>query len=254
MINLEKFKILPSNTILMALKRIDSNRSGFLIVVDENDKVLGTLTDGDIRRALITLINYKSLQDSIREIYRDNFSFVTLRSSFEEVIEKFKSPRINFLPILDDESKLINIITKKQLHVFLLEDRQFDHYFDFQSLDHTVLEHEIYNKPWGFYKTTFLNDHVRVKIIKVYPNEELSLQEHKKREEHWIVIKGTAILTIGETIKNINPGDYIFIPKGCKHKVYNDSLNETLVLSEVQLGEYFGEDDIIRHEDKYGRN
>jgi len=81
--------------------------------------------------------------------------------------------------------------------------------YDFFSLDENQLEYEIYNRPWGIYKTTFLNKYSRAKIIKVYPKSELSLQEHKKREEHWIIVKGKGILIIGESTKNVSKGDYI---------------------------------------------
>lgn len=139
------------------------------------------------------------------------------------------------------------------MHYLLIEDIKFNLYFDFSTLDNKSIEHEIYNRPWGFYKTTFLNKYARAKIIKVYPEGALSLQEHKKREEHWVVIKGEGELIIGESIKIVRSGDYIYIPKGCKHKITNKCKNESLMISEVQLGEYFGEDDIIRYEDKYGR-
>ncbi|OEF97736.1 hypothetical protein BHF68_14050 [Desulfuribacillus alkaliarsenatis] len=121
------------------------------------------------------------------------------------------------------------------------------------SLDEEMIEHEIYDKPWGFFKTTFLNPYSRAKIIKINPLGELSLQEHSRREEHWVIIKGTGELIIGDSKKVMQAGDYIFIPKQCKHKITNISSTEPLMISEIQLGEYFGEDDIIRYDDKYGR-
>lgn len=247
---LQHFMTSPFQTIHLALEKINLNNKGFLIVVDEKEQTLGTLTDGDIRRAFL---EGKTIQDNIEHIYHQDFSFITIEDSFDKIIEKFKSPKVNFLPIIDENYQLRNIITKKQFHYLLMEDFNFDIMFDFLSLDKNLIEHEIFNKPWGFFKTTFLNPFSRAKIIQVYPTGELSYQEHKKREEHWVVIKGQGILVIGETTKQIKAGDYVYIPKGCKHKISNPSKNDSLMISEVQLGEYFGEDDIIRYEDKYGR-
>lgn len=248
--NLELFSILPESSILLALQKIDANKKGFLIVTDEGGRVLGTLTDGDIRRSFI---NGKTTNETIKGIFNSSYEFIDINSSFEEVTEKFKSPKIDFLPIVDTEHRLVNVITKKQFHVLLIEDIENDLHYDFSFIDETKLEHEIYNRPWGFYKTTFLNQHTRAKIIKVYPQGELSLQEHKGREEHWVIIKGEGRLTIGKSIKDVYPGDYVFIPKGCKHRICNKSKKDTLMISEVQLGDYFGEDDIIRYKDSYNR-
>ncbi|HHE05988.1 MAG TPA: cupin domain-containing protein, partial [Epsilonproteobacteria bacterium] len=76
--------------------------------------------------------------------------------------------------------------------------------------------------------------------------------EHKRREEHWVIIKGKGKVVLGESLLDVYPGKYIYIPKGCKHQIINDG-EENIIFSEVQLGEYFGEDDIIRYSDKYGR-
>jgi len=112
---------------------------------------------------------------------------------------------------------LINILTKKQFNVMLLENIAFDLSYNFRQLDNSILEHEIYNRPWGFYKSTILSSHAQSKIITVFPDGELSLQEHKRREEHWIIIKGTGIVVLGESLIDVYPGRYIYIPKGCKH-------------------------------------
>lgn len=237
-------------TILEALKKIDKNKKGFLIVIDHSQRVIGTLTDGDIRRAFI---KGHSISDFIETIYKDSFIYVKINDDFNKVIEIFKNYSVNFLPILNNDGKLVNLITKKEFHTALIEDIEFNLEFNFSSLDELTIDHEIYNRPWGFYKTTFLNPYAQAKIIKVFPKGELSLQEHKKREEHWVIISGEGELTLGESIKKVYAGDYIYIPKGCKHRIKNTSINNSLMVSEVQLGEYFGEDDIVRYEDKYGR-
>ncbi|MDD2652974.1 MAG: CBS domain-containing protein [Sulfurimonas sp.] len=237
-------------TILEALQKLQDNKKRFLLCVDEFDKVAGIITDGDIRRAFL---NKFHLDDKVYDIYNQQFEYLELSSSFDTVCEKFKLDKIDFLPILNEDKKLVNIIRKKQFHIMLLENFRFDLTYDFSRFDNNTLEYEIYNKPWGFYKSTFLTSHAQSKIITVFANEELSLQEHKKREEHWVIIKGHAKVILGESELYLNSGAHVYIPKGVKHQLINLSSDENLILAEVQLGEYFGEDDIVRYSDKYGR-
>lgn len=238
-----------NESIKLALNKLQDNKKRFLICLDENESILGLVTDGDIRRGFLQGL---CIDDSVQTLINVNFQSLSINSSFNEVCEKFKSDKIDFLPIVDNSMKLINIITKKQFHIILLEGIEFDLTYDFSQLDNITLEHEIYNRPWGFYKSTILTSHAQGKVITVFPKSELSLQEHKKREEHWVIIKGKGKVVLGESLIDVYPGKYIYIPKGCKHQIINDS-DENIIFSEVQLGEYFGEDDIIRYSDKYGR-
>lgn len=236
------------DSIKTALQKLQENKKRFLICLDDK-LVSGLITDGDIRRGLLDGL---TIFDSINKVINTNFQYLTLNSSFDEVCEKFKSDKIDFLPIVNNNMNLVNIITKKQFHIMLLENVEFDLTCDFSKFNTHTLEHEIYNRPWGFYKSTILTSHAQGKVITVFPKSELSLQEHKKREEHWVIIKGKGKVVLGESLIDVYPGKYIYIPKGCKHQIINDS-DENIIFSEVQLGEYFGEDDIIRYSDKYGR-
>jgi mannose-1-phosphate guanylyltransferase/mannose-6-phosphate isomerase len=238
-----------NSTILDALQKLQTNKKRFLICLDDKNTILGLVTDGDIRRGFLQGL---VIDDSLQKLININFEYLKISSTFDEVCEKFKSEKIDFLPIVDSDMKFVNIITKKQFHIMLLEGIEFDLTCDFSKLDNITLEHEVYNRPWGYYKSTILTSHAQGKIITVFPNSELSLQEHKKREEHWVIIKGNGKVVLGESLIDVYPGKYIYIPKGCKHQIINDS-NENIIFSEVQLGEYFGEDDIIRYSDKYGR-
>jgi len=238
-----------NNRISNALTKLQNSKKRFLICLDELNYVVGVITDGDIRRAFLNGIQ---INDILENVYSKEFSFLNINSTFDEACELFKLEKIDFLPIVDQNKKLINVITKKQFHIMLLENIKFDLSYDFRKLDNQTLEHEIYNRPWGFYKSTILSSHAQAKMITVFPNSELSLQEHKRREEHWVIIKGKGKVILGESIIDIYPGKYIYIPKGCKHQIINNS-DENILFSEVQLGEYFGEDDIIRYSDKYGR-
>lgn len=248
--DLKRYSIKPSESILEALKKIDDNKKGFLLVVNEERIFMGTLTDGDIRRSFIKGIE---TNEKIDKIYNKQSEKISSDEEFSKVIELFKSPRIKFLPIIDEKGRLTNVITKSNMHVLLLEDIKFDLGYEFTKLDDSLLEHEIFNRPWGFYKTTFINDYSQSKIIKVNPKGVLSLQEHKRREEYWVVINGSGEVIVGESVKKVESGDFVYIPKGCKHRLENTSEDESLMIAEVQLGDYFGEDDIIRYDDVYGR-
>ena len=247
---IDQFMIVEHETVLNALTKIDQNRKGFLVVVDPNQTVVGTLTDGDIRRAFIAGF---PVQAPITECYNRTFTKIVEDEDIGISVELFKNGKIKFLPILDCQGRLTNIITRNNLQTLLLEDRPFDCHYDFLNMDDTVVDHEIFNRPWGYYKTTFLNPYAQSKIMKINPQAKLSLQAHNHREEYWVVIVGQGEVTIGESVKKVEAGSFIFIPRGCKHRVINTTHETSLMIAEVQLGDYFGEDDIIRFEDIYGR-
>ena len=244
------FVAIPSITILEALQKIDKNKKGFLIVVNESGMTLGTLTDGDIRRAFIS---GKSIKSVIAEVYTKKYKYLTIKDSIAAATELFKDASIKFLPVIDCSQKLVNIITKNQIHSLLLQDIHADLKYNFFSLDESIVDYEIYQRPWGFYKTTVLNDYFQSKIISVKPKSQLSLQAHNHREEHWIVAHGAGIVQLEQSKIEVRCGSSIFIPKGAKHRLTNTDYKESLIITEVQIGDYLGEDDIIRYEDIYGR-
>lgn len=107
-------------------------------------------------------------------------------------------------------------------------------------------------RPWGYYQ--ILSDALdhKVKRIVVVPGASLSLQRHKKRAEHWLTVSGTGVATIDGKAISLTDGKAVDIPQGATHRLENTSTAD-LVIIEVQTGTYFGEDDIERLEDKYGR-
>lgn len=237
-------------SIRQALQQMNDNRVKFLVVIDCDNKVTGTLTDGDIRRALLKKYN---LDDFIYDAMCKNFTVVRIDEQLQEVIEKFKNLSIEFLPVVNEDGEIVNLITRRGLNVLLLKNKEFHMDFDFSQIDENDLEHEIFARPWGFYKTTILNDFFQSKVIYVMPGQALSLQSHQRREEYWTVVYGEGTIQIGESIHPVISGQNFFIPKGCKHRLTNTSEKNTLILTEVQLGDYFGEDDIVRYEDRYQR-
>jgi mannose-1-phosphate guanylyltransferase len=109
------------------------------------------------------------------------------------------------------------------------------------------------HRPWGTYATLKQEDGYRVKRITVAPGHKLSLQYHHKRAEHWVLTQGKALVQIGDEEFETGPGEYRYIPLCEKHRLTNIGDAE-LVLIEVQVGDYLGEDDIVRLDDIYGRS
>ncbi|HEX4838874.1 MAG TPA: mannose-1-phosphate guanylyltransferase/mannose-6-phosphate isomerase [Rhabdochlamydiaceae bacterium] len=113
-------------------------------------------------------------------------------------------------------------------------------------------DHLTAHRPWGYYKVLESGPRYKVKRILVDPQQTLSLQMHYHRSEHWVVVKGTAKVTIGEDIQMVHENQSIYVPKGKTHRIENPG-KVPLELIEVQVGEYLGEDDIVRFDDVYGR-
>ncbi len=107
-------------------------------------------------------------------------------------------------------------------------------------------------RPWGEYKNIHSGNGFLIKILKIYPKNKISLQYHKKRSEHWVVVEGNATVTQGKKTFKLKTNESTFIKKGEIHRLANDT-SKPLTLVEVQTGNYLKEDDIIRLEDIYGR-
>lgn len=110
----------------------------------------------------------------------------------------------------------------------------------------------IVHRPWGGYRVLEETATHKVKRIWVQAGEVLSLQSHEHRDEHWVVVKGAAQVTLGSEIHHLDTNDAVFIPRRTMHRIANPGPG-TMEFVEVQTGSYFGEDDIVRYEDKYGR-
>ncbi|VVM06411.1 partial mannose-1-phosphate guanylyltransferase / mannose-6-phosphate isomerase, partial [Methylacidimicrobium cyclopophantes] len=116
----------------------------------------------------------------------------------------------------------------------------------------THLLHRTVHRPWGTYTVLEQGARFAIKRIVVRPGRALSLQMHHHRSEHWVVVSGTAKVTQGETERLVRPSESTYIPAGVTHRLENPGLID-LVIIEVQCGDYVGEDDIVRFEDRYGR-
>jgi mannose-1-phosphate guanylyltransferase / mannose-6-phosphate isomerase len=115
-----------------------------------------------------------------------------------------------------------------------------------------AVEHRRIYRPWGYYQDVDIAPRYRVKRIVVKPGTKLSLQKHFHRSEHWVVVKGTAEITLGNDVRSVHENESVYIPIGSIHRLANPG-KIPLELIEVQVGSYLGEDDIVRLDDVYGR-
>ncbi|MEQ9519917.1 MAG: mannose-1-phosphate guanylyltransferase/mannose-6-phosphate isomerase [Parvibaculum sp.] len=116
-------------------------------------------------------------------------------------------------------------------------------------------EHHVHSRvyrPWGYYEGLDEGERHQVKHLMVNPGASLSLQLHHKRAEHWVVVKGEALVTVGDKVQTLKENESVYIPLETKHRLENPGC-EPLSIIEVQSGSYLGEDDIVRFDDVYGR-
>ncbi|WP_297495925.1 mannose-1-phosphate guanylyltransferase/mannose-6-phosphate isomerase [Thermococcus sp.] len=118
--------------------------------------------------------------------------------------------------------------------------------------DERVVVHRTAYRPWGSYTVLEEGDRYKIKRLTVLPGKKLSLQMHYHRSEHWVVVRGTAKVIVGDKEILLRPGESTFIPAGVKHRLENPG-KVVLEVIETQIGEYLGEDDIVRFDDEFGR-
>ena len=123
---------------------------------------------------------------------------------------------------------------------------------DYMKVYRKILDQRENHRPWGFYEVLSDEPDHKLKRITVYPGKRLSLQRHRRRSEHWYIVQGSAVVTLDDREINLEGGSCVDIPKGAAHRIENEGA-DNVVFIEVQTGDYFGEDDIERLEDDYGR-
>lgn len=124
----------------------------------------------------------------------------------------------------------------------------------FEATDKKIVsEHIFEHRPWGEFEILRDESYFKSKVIRVEPGQQISYQSHAKRAEHWIIVKGDAIVILNDEEIPRKQGEHIYIPMGAKHRIINRTTS-LVEFVEVQVGSYFGEDDIVRYQDDYGRN
>lgn len=122
-----------------------------------------------------------------------------------------------------------------------------------RNRDKRAQEHPFEFRPWGRFEILRDTDAYKSKVIHVNPGQQLSYQSHAKRAEHWVIIKGEPEVVLNDVVHTLKPGQNIYIPQGAKHRIRNPG-KELVEFIEVQVGTYFGEDDIVRYQDDYQRS
>lgn len=122
-----------------------------------------------------------------------------------------------------------------------------------KSGEKVATEHAFEDRPWGRFEILRDTERFKSKVITVDPKQQLSYQSHAQREEHWIITRGSGEVVLNDVVVPVQAGAHIHIPLGAKHRIRNVG-TEVLEFVEVQLGTYFGEDDIIRYQDDYKRS
>jgi mannose-1-phosphate guanylyltransferase/mannose-1-phosphate guanylyltransferase/mannose-6-phosphate isomerase len=113
-------------------------------------------------------------------------------------------------------------------------------------------EHPFEERPWGGFEVLRDTERFKSKILRVDPGQRLSYQSHRHRSEHWVIVRGRPEVTIEGELLHPAPGEAVFVPAGAKHRIANPG-DRPVELVEIQVGSYFGEDDIVRYEDDYDR-
>jgi mannose-1-phosphate guanylyltransferase/mannose-6-phosphate isomerase len=188
-------------------------------------------------------------KDENNNIINGDIKTILTTNCYIESKERFVSTiGVNNLIIIDTLDALLicnkdNTQDVKKIVDSLKENKREEAYF-----------HKTVIRPWGFYKNIEGNDinGFKVKKIVVFPGKRLSLQSHNFRSEHWVIVKGSAKVTLGTETFYLNTDNYIYIPIKTLHRIEN--VGESLLeFTETQVGNYLGEDDIIRYQDDFGR-
>jgi mannose-1-phosphate guanylyltransferase/mannose-6-phosphate isomerase len=240
---MNNYKLYTTNKrkILDVMKIIEKNKKKFVIILKKNN-IEGIVTDGDIRRQLI---RGDSVYDDVQP--RTDFLFLKTGFSLEEAKLKFAEREIDILPVLNGK-EVVDIVRRYEFEHSLFRD-----VLNNAINEYPIKETKLEFRPWGVFKTLFENNFLHIKMLNVFPGESLSYQMHHHRNEHWVIVKGKGEFVLDSDITCKEDGDYVFIPKETPHRMRNISDTNTLIIMEVQTGTYFGEDDIVRFEDKYGR-
>lgn len=121
-----------------------------------------------------------------------------------------------------------------------------------QQKSSLVKDHVCEYRPWGSFEILKNTENFKSKLIRVHPQAQISYQSHSKREEHWTITQGSGDVILNDVVIPVKAGSHVHIPMGAKHRIRNNT-NLVLEFVEVQLGTYFGEDDIVRYQDDYQR-
>ena len=238
-------------TLFDALQKIHHNPGKALIVIDAYGRLEGVIDENLLREGLLRA---RSMEASLSVLPLSTVEAVHVDTPFDEVIKVVFGSRRTLIPVLDARDRVINGLSRDQFHQLLIEDLDWDPRMDFTQLHTDSLHQDAVFRPWGFYKSLLTTEFSQTKIISLDPGQEISCQKHFHREEYWTVIRGEGIFRLDDDRFLVEKGFTVRIPKESVHWIRNTQTEGALILMEVQMGEYFGEDDIVRLSDKYHRS
>ena len=203
--------------------------------------------------------NLKNVHDAYISIDKDS----TVRKTIESIVKE-KLYKIAYFANGGDRSKPEDIPEREVCESNSIElifnvggDKIQSSSILTQSLTEKILnlnnDSSIVKKPWGYFRNFIYEDNYLLKKIVILPQEEISYQSHKYRDEHWIIVKGEIEVTKENKKLQLSENNYLFIQSNTKHKMTNHS-DTPVVIIEVQTGKFISEDDIERFEDKYQRD
>lgn len=234
-INEKEFENCPSESIDYAI--MESTKNGVVVGLDANWSDVGSWKS--LKEIQTQDENGNVLNGDVVTVDTTN-SYI--RSSDRLVVALGLDSQI----VIDTEDALLvtNTFSEQKL-AMVVEELKATH--KQQTVDHKEV-----NRPWGTYHSIAVGEQHQVKRIRVKSGGRLSRQSHKHRDEHWIVVKGTAEVYKDGEIFTLSENESTFLPRGCVHSLGNLEMS-TLEIVEVQFGSYLGEDDIVRYDDLYGR-
>lgn len=242
-------------TLFAALERLHARPEKAVIIVDAAGRLAGILDEAGLRGALLTA---GRLDATLRTLDLPQDPAVHVDTPFDEVVRITLAACAALVPVLDDRDRVINAFTREQLHHLLAGDLPWDPRCDFTILAAGASlaagdRPDAVTRPWGFYRSLLTTAFTQAKILSVAPGQELSLQKHFRREEYWTVVRGQGIFRLDDDRYTVRRGFTVHIPREAVHWIRNTHSSEALILIEVQVGDYFGEDDIFRLSDRYHR-
>ena len=187
--------------------------------------------------------------DEIIDVCKNNkIKTIKTKKNFSNGTERIASvaPRFKNSIIIDtNDAILIAKKTKSEKVKNVVDELSKSKIFE-------AFENNFEIRPWGKFENLFETNNCKIKQLTIDPKKSLSLQYHNFRSEHWLIIKGTAKVVVDNKEYKLKKGNSIDIPQKSIHRIINET-NSKLIIIEIQMGTYFGEDDIIRIDDQYGR-
>jgi mannose-6-phosphate isomerase-like protein (cupin superfamily) len=229
---------LKSNEDLFKTTMVEKTSFKFCISEPSNSKEVDMLPLKMVSKGIPVFLLNSPLENKLYPEFLSINSFEDIKYQMDKIITSFK-----------DEHRI-----KDELHSFSCRNFFFSKMID----DIIRLYNNIFNnnkafdkRPWGFWESLLISEQYKVKHFFVENNEQLSLQSHRYRDEIWMVVKGNGEITIDNEKNDVSKGDIFIIKRGQKHTI--KGRNSGIDIIEIQTGDYLGEDDIFRYEDKYGR-